>query len=168
MKTTKMRFSCSRSIIILVVIWNSKVYGSSVGPSWGWQAPAGPHIGPENLATWMWHKSEITSLDDNSEAASEEEWFLFMMVREVTLWSHYDKDQFPHNLSHKIPHSWQAMGVFCEFKFLPSLLSCCTFSVVFFRAIMGSDCTLFSCKIVIIIFFVDELYFCIFSSLPEQ
>ena len=31
---------------------DSKVYGANMGPSWGWQDPGGPHVGPMNLAIY--------------------------------------------------------------------------------------------------------------------
>ena len=34
------------------VVPDSKVYGASMGPSWGRQDPGGPHIDPINLAIW--------------------------------------------------------------------------------------------------------------------
>ena len=30
----------------------SKVHGANMGPIWGWQDPAGPHVGPMNLVIW--------------------------------------------------------------------------------------------------------------------
>ena len=37
---------------------DSKVHGAYMGPTWGWQDPGGPHVGPMNLAIrdhW-WHQ----------------------------------------------------------------------------------------------------------------
>ena len=31
---------------------DSKVHGANMGPIWGWQDLAGPHVGPMNLAIW--------------------------------------------------------------------------------------------------------------------
>ena len=31
---------------------DSKVHGANIGPSWGRQDPAGPHVGPMNFAIW--------------------------------------------------------------------------------------------------------------------
>ena len=31
----------------------NKVYGASMGPTWGLQDPGGPHGGPMNLAIWV-------------------------------------------------------------------------------------------------------------------
>ena len=31
---------------------DSKVHGAYMGPTWGWQDPGGPHVGPMNLAIW--------------------------------------------------------------------------------------------------------------------
>ena len=31
---------------------DSKVHGANMGPSWGWQDPAGPHVGPMNFDIW--------------------------------------------------------------------------------------------------------------------
>ena len=33
---------------------DSKVHGASMGPIWGWQDPGGPHVGPMNLAIWVY------------------------------------------------------------------------------------------------------------------
>ena len=32
----------------------SKVYGAKMGPTWGRQDPGGPHVGPMNLAIWVY------------------------------------------------------------------------------------------------------------------
>ena len=29
---------------------DSKVHGAYMGPTWGWQDPGGPHVGPMNIA----------------------------------------------------------------------------------------------------------------------
>ena len=34
---------------------DSKVYGANVGPIWGRQVPGGPHVGPINLAIWVYN-----------------------------------------------------------------------------------------------------------------
>ena len=31
---------------------DSKVHGANMGPIWGRQDPAGPHVGPMNFAIW--------------------------------------------------------------------------------------------------------------------
>ena len=31
---------------------DSKIYGASMGPTWGRQDPGGPHVGPMNLIIW--------------------------------------------------------------------------------------------------------------------
>ena len=31
---------------------DNKIHGTSMGPIWGRQDPAGPHVGPTNLAIW--------------------------------------------------------------------------------------------------------------------
>ena len=31
---------------------DSKVHGTYMGPTWGWQDPGGPHVGPMILAIW--------------------------------------------------------------------------------------------------------------------
>ena len=35
-----------------VISTDSKVHGANMGPTWGWQDPGGPHVGPMNLAVW--------------------------------------------------------------------------------------------------------------------
>ena len=35
---------------LLNIIPDCKVYGANMGPTWGWQDPGGPHVGPINLA----------------------------------------------------------------------------------------------------------------------
>ena len=46
-------------IISKRTIPDSKVHWASMGPTWGWHDPGGPHVGPMNLASWdgMWHFS---------------------------------------------------------------------------------------------------------------
>ena len=34
---------------------DSKVHGANMGPIWGRQDPGGPHIGPMNLAIWVYN-----------------------------------------------------------------------------------------------------------------
>ena len=36
----------------LLCVLDSKVNGSSVGSTWGWQAPCRPHVGPMNITVW--------------------------------------------------------------------------------------------------------------------
>ena len=31
---------------------DNKIHGANMGPIWVWQDPAGPHVGPMNLAIW--------------------------------------------------------------------------------------------------------------------
>ena len=38
---------------------DSKVYGANMGPVWGRQDPGGPHVGPMNLAIWVWKPQEV-------------------------------------------------------------------------------------------------------------
>ena len=50
--------SCSNlKITVIGVSWlpypDSKVHGAIMGPTWGWQDPGGPHVGPMNLAIWV-------------------------------------------------------------------------------------------------------------------
>ena len=33
---------------------DSKVHGANMGPIWSRQDPGGPHVGPMNLAIWVW------------------------------------------------------------------------------------------------------------------
>ena len=33
---------------------DSKVRGANMGPTWVQSAPDGPHVGPINLAIWVW------------------------------------------------------------------------------------------------------------------
>ena len=33
---------------------DNKVYGANMGPIWGQQGPGGPHVGPMNLAIWVY------------------------------------------------------------------------------------------------------------------
>ena len=35
---------------------DSKVHGANMGPTWGRQDPAGPHVSPMNLAIWVANK----------------------------------------------------------------------------------------------------------------
>ena len=35
---------------------DSKAHGANMGPTWGRQAPGGPHVGPMNLAIWVFKK----------------------------------------------------------------------------------------------------------------
>ena len=37
---------------------DSKVHGANMGPSWGWQDPGGPHVGPMNFAIWEHNKRQ--------------------------------------------------------------------------------------------------------------
>ena len=32
---------------------DNKVYGANMGPTWGWQDPGGPHVGPMNFVIWV-------------------------------------------------------------------------------------------------------------------
>ena len=32
---------------------DSKVHWANMGPTWVWQDPGGPHVGPMNLAIWV-------------------------------------------------------------------------------------------------------------------
>ena len=32
---------------------DSKTHGANMGPTWGWQDPGGPHVGPMNLTIWV-------------------------------------------------------------------------------------------------------------------
>ena len=34
------------------IIPDSKVHGTNMEPTWGWQDPGGPHVGPMNFAIW--------------------------------------------------------------------------------------------------------------------
>ena len=36
---------------------DSKVHGTNMGPTWGWQDPGGPHVSPMNRAIWVLLKS---------------------------------------------------------------------------------------------------------------
>ena len=38
--------------IVVVVIPDSKVPGTNMGPIWGRQDPGGPYVGPMNFAIW--------------------------------------------------------------------------------------------------------------------
>ena len=38
---------------LVYVYPDSKVHGANMGPIWGRQDPAGPHVGPINFATWV-------------------------------------------------------------------------------------------------------------------
>ena len=38
------------------VYHDSKVHGANMGPIWGRQDPGGPHVGPLNLAIWVWEQ----------------------------------------------------------------------------------------------------------------
>ena len=40
------------SEVIPVTHPDCKVHGANMGPTWGWQDPGGPHVGPMNLAIW--------------------------------------------------------------------------------------------------------------------
>ena len=40
-----------------ILIPDSKVYGASMGPNWGRQDPGGPHVGPMDLAIWVFSLS---------------------------------------------------------------------------------------------------------------
>ena len=33
---------------------DNKVQGANMGPTWGRQDPGGPHVGPMNIAIWVW------------------------------------------------------------------------------------------------------------------
>ena len=35
-----------------IMIPESKVHGTNMGPIWGRQDPGGPHVGPMNFAIW--------------------------------------------------------------------------------------------------------------------
>ena len=37
-----------------IIYPDSKVYGANMGPIWGRQDPGGPHVGPMNLAIWVY------------------------------------------------------------------------------------------------------------------
>ena len=40
------------AVLQTVSIPESKVYGATMGPTWGRQDPGGPHVGPMNLVIW--------------------------------------------------------------------------------------------------------------------
>ena len=51
------------------MIWcypDSKVNGANVGPIWGRQAPGGPHVGPMNLAFWVFLAGGASQLPHNT------------------------------------------------------------------------------------------------------
>ena len=46
----------------LEVYPDSKVHGANMGPIWGRQDPAGPHVGPMNFAIWVtWIKEDYNT-----------------------------------------------------------------------------------------------------------
>ena len=43
---------CLYIVEVVVVILDSKVHGTNMGPIWGRQDPGGPYVGPMNFAIW--------------------------------------------------------------------------------------------------------------------
>ena len=46
-----------RNMLCAVFPWvylDSKVHGANMGPTWGWQDPCGPHVGPMNFVIWVY------------------------------------------------------------------------------------------------------------------
>ena len=41
---------------------DSKVHGANMGPTWVLSSPGGPHVGPMNLAIWVYYRAEIISI----------------------------------------------------------------------------------------------------------
>ena len=58
-----------RAFIILITFdkqSDSKDHGANMGPTWGWQDPVGPYVGPMNLAIWVQFHNILISKMDNS------------------------------------------------------------------------------------------------------
>ena len=47
------KFACLTSLLCMFHYPESKVHGANMGPNWGWQDPAGSHVGPMNFAIWV-------------------------------------------------------------------------------------------------------------------
>ena len=47
---------------------DGKVHGANVGPTWGWQDPGGPHVGPMNFL------DAVTPVHNNNIAVTSHEW----------------------------------------------------------------------------------------------
>ena len=45
-------FHCKDEIVSPLSNPDSKVHGTNMGSTWGWQDPGGPHVGPMNFAIW--------------------------------------------------------------------------------------------------------------------
>ena len=52
-----------RCLNVHVVIPDSKVHGTNMGPIWVRQDPGGPHVGPINLAIWNGIRISATTVD---------------------------------------------------------------------------------------------------------
>ena len=56
---------------------DSKVHGAYMGPTWGRQAPGGPHIGPTNLAIWPLQLEKLTLSSSANSTWDQCWWFSF-------------------------------------------------------------------------------------------
>ena len=52
---------------------DSKIHGANMGPTWGWQDPGGPHVGPMNFAIWEGYNRRCIVLDHDYEWISKQE-----------------------------------------------------------------------------------------------
>ena len=61
--TTITKHSKVRSIFEEIhCIPDSKINGTNMGPTWGWQDPGGPHVDPMNFAIWDWMSSAFGTM----------------------------------------------------------------------------------------------------------
>ena len=54
----------------MIDVPDSTAYGANMGPTWGWQDPGDPHVGPMNLAIWdttTWNQSGLCMPYDDTD-----------------------------------------------------------------------------------------------------
>ena len=71
---------------------DSKVPGANMGPIWGQQDPGGPHVGPVNIAIWVyWQALKYFTLEFHTQYPSNIQWreiICQIMETNCDLWCH--------------------------------------------------------------------------------
>ena len=67
------------SALVMQNIPDSKVHGANMGPTWGWQDPCGPYVGPAKIVIWdvsenrviLWISAEFCGILENGLCSKE-------------------------------------------------------------------------------------------------